>query len=258
MEANMCSSKSISFEYRLSALVAALAMMFAMAPVAAQNARTAEVVTMDSADLANARGKFANGNVTGMNIIMHGTWQDAQQGQLEGEVRVQIQPGAAQPVVVQSSAHSSGSVPNSPAGTVIGTVPNVQGLAQGNQIAGFNNQVNNQFEISVLPATESTTPMMATGSSNASAHSGAGTVEAGVGNGGVGVRIRPTGGGQTVQQLGSQQGQAGAQQWAQVPSNANLVNLSTSLELRMSPQSIGDIANQSTRQALDMMPARVR
>jgi hypothetical protein len=227
----------------------------------------AQPQSLSEADLAQARGKFSAGTVVGMDLVMRADWQDEAQGHMRGELRVQLNPGASKPIVVQSSSQSvAGKEPVSGGarGVIEGGPPVVQGIAQGNQIAGFDNQVSNQFEVTVIdPALRLSPHMESGGTHNSQASSSAGSVTAGVDDKGLSIRIRPTGGGGTTQRVGALgggagQGVGGVQQWAQVPGNNNHVRLNTALELHMRPLSSGEAATQQARQAMQLMPGRLR
>jgi hypothetical protein len=229
----------------------------------------AQPQALSDADMAQARGKFSAGAVVGMDLVMRADWQDQTEGQMRGELRVHVNPGASKPIVVQSSSQSIAGNGAAPAGAqgaqgvIEGGPPVVQGIAQGNQIAGFDNKVSNQFEVTVIdPALRlapSIDPLNTQGNSNSQAHSSAGDVQAGVDDKGLSIRIRPTGGGGTTQRVGTLGGGVGGvQQWAQVPGNNNQVRLSTAMELHMRPLSGGEAASQSARQAMQLMPGRLR
>jgi hypothetical protein len=227
----------------------------------AQTLPAASAMTHD--ELASATGKFASSAVVGADLVMSGTWQNGQSGQLGAQVRVQINPGSSRPLVVTARSQavdgSSATGPGGTFGVVDSGVPNVVGVLQGNQIAGFNNTVNNRFEVTILPGNAA--PEAATTSEPGSSHaqSNAGQVDAGLAEGGVVIRIKPTSGGGTVQRIGAGGANPGGiAQWAQVPGSDNKVNLMTSLELRTRPLSTGDAISQSARQALSLMPGRIR
>jgi hypothetical protein len=227
----------------------------------AQTPPAASTMTQD--ELASATGKFAGSAVVGADLVMSGTWQNGQSGQLGAQVRVQINPGASRPLVVTARSQAvdgtSQAGPGGTPGVIDSGVPNVVGVLQGNQIAGFNNTVNNQFEVTILPGNAAPEAAAVSEPGSSHAQSNAGQVDAGLAEGGVVIRIKPASGGGTVQRIGAGGANPGGiAQWAQVPGNDNKVNLMTSLELRTRPLSTGDAISQSARQALSLMPGRTR
>jgi hypothetical protein len=225
----------------------------------AQTSGATAPMTQD--ELASATGKFSGGAIVGANLVMSGTWQNGQSGQLGAQVQVQINPGSSHPVVVSAhtQAENGAGVVSGGTGIVNSAVPDVYGVVQGNQIAGFNNTVNNQFEVTILPGNTGPDTAGASDTGMSHAQSNAGDVEAGLSEGGVVIRIKPSSGGGTLQRIGAAgAGPGSIAQWAQVPGNDNKVNLITTLELRTRALSASDAVSQSARQALNMMPARSR